>query len=254
MRFSSGVSGYNSFSQYYDSLMKNVGYKARAQYIMEIFRGLDHDMGLSLDLACGTGSLTIELAKMGVDIYGVDASYDMLSYAREKAADENLDILFLCQKMQSLDLYGTIDTCICTLDSINHMINIADVQKTFERVSLFLNSGGYFLFDVNTVYKHQSVLGDNTFVYDAPEVFCVWQNSIKENNLVNIELDFFEKEGDVYYRSSEKFCERAYTNEEITSMLEKAGFSIVNVFADMTFDYPQADTQRAIYVAQKKIV
>lgn len=252
MRYSSGVAGYNSFSEYYDSLMKNVWYKARAEYILEVFKRLDHNMGLSLDLACGTGSLTLELAKRGVDIYGVDASYDMLSHAREKAAHENLDILFLCQKMQSLDLYGTIDTCICTLDSINHMVNISDVQKTFDRVALFMNKGGYFLFDVNTIYKHQQILGDNTFVYDAPEVFCVWQNSLKENNLVNIELDFFEKEGNVYYRSSEKFCERAYSHEEITSMLEKSGFDIVSVFADMTFESPKPDSQRAIYVARKK--
>lgn len=252
MRYTSGVAGYNSFSEYYDSLMKNVGYKARAEYILEVFERLNHNMGLSLDLACGTGSLTIELKKRGIDIYGVDASYDMLSHAREKAVDNNFDILFLCQKMQTLDLYGTIDTCICTLDSINHMIADNDVQKAFDRVSLFMNPGGYFLFDVNTIYKHQEILSDNTFVYDAPDVFCVWQNSIKENNIVNIELDFFEKEGDVYYRTSEKFCERAYSDEQITSMLEKAGFEIVSRFSDMSFDAPKADDQRIVYVARKK--
>ena len=145
--------GYNSFSEYYDTLMQNVGYAQRAQYIMECFKRLDHDMGLSLDLACGTGSLTVELKKRGVDVYGVDASYDMLSHAREKAYENELDILFLCQKMQSIDLYGTIDTCVCTLDSINHLTKIEDVQKTFDRVSLFMNQGGYFLFDANTLYR-----------------------------------------------------------------------------------------------------
>lgn len=244
--------GYNSFSEYYDALMQNVGYAQRAQYIMECFKRLDHDMGLSLDLACGTGSLTVELKKRGVDVYGVDASYDMLSHAREKAYENELDILFLCQKMQSIDLYGTIDTCVCTLDSINHLTKIEDVQKTFDRVSLFMNQGGYFLFDANTLYKHKEILGDNTFVYDTEDVFCVWQNSLRENYVVDIELDFFEKEGNVYYRTSEEFSERAYSDEELTSMLEKSGFEVACRFGDMTFDKPKEDEQRIIYIAKKK--
>lgn len=208
-------------------------------------------MGLSLDLACGTGSLTVELKKNGVDVYGIDASYDMLSFAREKAEESGLDILFLCQKMQSIDLYGTIDTCVCTLDSINHLTKISDVQKTFDRVSLFMNPGGYFLFDANTIYKHQKVLSDNTFVYDTDDVFCVWQNSLRENNIVDIELDFFEREGKVYYRTEEKFAERAYSDEELTDMLVSAGFEVVSRYGDMTFDDPKEDEQRVIYVARK---
>ena len=244
--------GYNSFSQYYDALMQNVGYDKRCEYILEVFKRLDHDMGLSLDLACGTGSLTVELKKRGVDVYGIDASYDMLSYAREKAEENNLDILFLCQKMQSIDLYGTIDTCVCTLDSINHLTRIEDVQKTFDRVSLFMNKGGYFLFDANTIYKHRVILADNTFVYDTDDVFCVWQNSLFENNIIEIELDFFEREGNIYYRTEEKFSERAYSDEELTKMLIKAGFEVVERFSDMTFESPKEDDQRIIYIAKKK--
>ncbi len=251
MSYSTPV-GYNSFSEYYDALMQNVGYKARCEYIKKAFERLNHDMGLSLDLACGTGSLTVELKKNGVDVYGIDASYDMLSHAREKAEESGLDILFLCQKMQSIDLYGTIDTCVCTLDSINHLTKSSDVQKTFDRVSLFMNKGGYFLFDANTIYKHKEVLADNTFVYDTDDVFCVWQNSLKENNVVEIELDFFEREGNVYYRTDEKFCERAYSDEELTFMLEKAGFEVVERFGDMTFESPKEDEQRVVYIARKK--
>lgn len=244
--------GYNSFSEYYDALMQNVGYKERCDYIMEVFERLGHDMGLSLDLACGTGSLTVELKKRGVDVYGIDASYDMLSHAREKAEQNEVDILFLCQKMQSIDLYGTIDTCVCTLDSINHLTKEADVQKTFDRVSLFMNKGGYFLFDANTTYKHEKVLADNTFVYDTDDVFCVWQNSLRENCVVDIELDFFEREGRVYYRTEEKFSERAYSTEHMCLMLEKAGFEVVALYGDMTFDAPKEDEQRVIYIAKKK--
>ena len=244
--------GYNSFSGYYDALMQNVGYKERCNYIMEVFERLGHDMGLSLDLACGTGSLTVELKKRGVDVYGIDASYDMLSHAREKAEENDVDILFLCQKMQAIDLYGTIDTCVCTLDSINHLTKETDVQKTFDRVSFFMNQGGYFLFDANTIYKHEKVLADNTFVYDTDDVFCVWQNTLRENNVVDIELDFFEREDRVYYRTEEKFSERAYSTEEMSAMLEKAGFEVVSIYGDMTFEAPKEDEQRLVFIAKKK--
>ena len=133
---------YEVFADYYDRLTGNVEYKKRAEYILDLLKKHNHPAGLTLDLACGTGSLTLELKKMGVDIYGIDGSPDMLSVALQKAADEGEQILYLCQRMQSIDLYGTIDTCICTLDSINHITDIKDVQKAFQKVSFVMNPGG----------------------------------------------------------------------------------------------------------------
>lgn len=242
---------YEVFADFYDKLTGNVGYKERAGYILRVLEKLGHSSGLTLDLACGTGSLTLELKKQGVDVYGIDASPDMLSVALQKASEEGEQILYLCQKMQSIDLYGTIDTCVCTLDSINHLTNPADVQKTFDRVSLFMNKGGVFLFDVNTVYKHKCVLADNVFVFDTDEVYCVWQNTPDEDNKVKISLDFFIPEGESYYRITEEFSERAYTMEELDTMLAKAGFKVEFVFGDMTFEAPCDDEQRIIVAARK---
>lgn len=243
---------YEVFADFYDKLTGNVGYSERAEYILSVFDKLGHEAGLTLDLACGTGSLTLELKKKGVDVYGIDGSPDMLSVALQKASEAGEQILYLCQRMQSIDLYGTIDTCICTLDSINHMTNPADVQKTFDRVSLFMNKGGVFLFDVNTVYKHRQVLADNVFVFDTDEVYCVWQNTPAEDNIVKISLDFFIPEGENYYRITEEFSERAYTVQELEAMLAKAGFKVECVFGDMTLSSPKEDEQRLIVAVRKK--
>ncbi len=149
---------YQMFADFYDSLTDNVQYGERADYIVNILeKKHNHNLGLTLDLACGTGTLTILLKEKGVDIYGVDASEEMLSIACEKAYEKNLDILFLRQSMEELDLYGTVDTCICTLDSLNHIVDEKSLEGAFERLSVFMNKGGYFLFDLNTVYKHQRV-------------------------------------------------------------------------------------------------
>ena len=165
---------YSVFAQYYDELTSNVEYPKRAEYLLELMERLGHAPGLTLDLACGTGSLTLELYKRGVDIYGIDGSVEMLSEARTKCAEAGADILFLCQNMLSIDLYGTVDTALCTLDSLNHLKNGEELQRVFEKVSFFMNPGGYFLFDMNTLYKHQVVLGNETYVYDMDHVYCVW--------------------------------------------------------------------------------
>ena len=243
---------YSAFAQFYDGLMTNAEYQKRCDYLCELLKRHRHDFGITLDLACGTGSLTRLLAKKGVDVYGIDASAEMLCEAMEKSAEEGLNILYLRQKMQNIDLYGTINTCICTLDSINHLTDEKDVAKTFDRVGLFMDDDGLFVFDVNTVYKHRSVLCDNTFVYETDKVFCVWQNSLSENDVVEINLDFFEEENGVYYRTSESFCERAYSDECIRKMLSDAGFETEAVYGDLSFDMPKNDEQRVIYVARMK--
>lgn len=243
---------YAYFARYYDGLTKNVEYQKQADYLETLCERLGHAPGLTLDLACGTGSLTVELCKRGWDIYGIDGSPEMLSEAMQKASGEGLAVLFLCQKMQNIDLYGTVDTVVCSLDSINHLTVSQDVQKTFDRVSLFLNPGGYFIFDANTVYKHREILGNNTFVYDTKEVYCVWQNTFSASqNKVSINLDFFQRSGNAYYRSQESFSERAYAQKDLEAMLERAGLTVSGVFHEYSFDPPRETSQRLVYVARK---
>ena len=118
---------YNAFAEFYDGLTGNVEYKDRAEYIEKLIKSFGREAGTTLDLACGTGSLTLELYRRGFDIFGVDASIDMLSEAQQKCSEDE-QILFICQKMQRLNLASEIDTCICTLDSINHLTNPKDVK------------------------------------------------------------------------------------------------------------------------------
>lgn len=260
---------YNTFAGFYDELTDNISYPARAAYFDSVIRRFCPQASILLDLACGTGSLSIELARLGYDVVGTDASEQMLSEAmqkkaqvlygedfeREEPSDPQVEkLLFLCQTMQELDMYGTIDAAVCALDSINHITDPAVVQKVFDRVSLFLNPGAVFVFDVNSIYKHREVLGNNVYVFDREDVYCVWQNSCQEDGaLVQMDLDFFEydEESDRYTRTSESFCERAYSDEQIRAFLQKSGLKLLATYAEDSFDPVQEDTQRIIYVAQK---
>ena len=246
------MDSYNAFASYYDELMEDARYEERCRYILEAAQRYDHAMGRTLDLACGTGSLTLLLRQSGVDVFGADASADMLSLAVQKCADAGERILFVQQEMQSLTLPETVDTCVCTLDSINHLIDEKDVQRTFNRVSRYMNAGGLFIFDVNTVSKHREVLADNVFVMENEHVFCVWQNFPREDDIVDVALDFFEEENGVWRRSSEDFSERAYSDAQLRSMLAQAGFAVLAVCGDLCFEAPAPDEQRAVYIAQKQ--
>ena len=161
-------------------------------------------------------------------------------------------MLFVQQEMQALTLPETVDTCVCTLDSINHLIDESDVQQAFKRISRYMNAGGLFIFDVNTVFKHREVLADNVFVMENEHVFCVWQNFLREDDIVDVALDFFAEQNGVYRRSSEDFSERAYSDAQLRSMLAQAGFAVLAVCGDLCLDAPAPDAQRAIYIAQKQ--
>ena len=243
---------YNSFASVYDELTKNVDYERFADYVCEILKNNGITDGLLLDLACGTGSLSVLLAAKGFEVIASDASADMLSVAREKAYDRGVDIMFLCQRMEESDLYGTVRAAVCSLDSINHLDSLETVGTVFKRLSNFIDDGGIVIFDVNTLYKHQKVLADNTFVYDEKNVYCVWRNSLHpDGRTVGINLDFFVREGECYNRYGESFTEIAFTDSELTAAAENGDFTVVDRFHEFTFDAPRGDSERVFYVLRR---
>lgn len=245
---------YGVFSEFYDALTANVSYDTVSQVLSSLLTRYGKSRGLLLDLACGTGSVSVRLAKKGYEVIGVDLSPEMLSEAQNKAYFSGQNILFLCQDMTALDLYGTVDAAVCTLDGLCHLPNEESVFAALQKVSLFMNPGGVFLFDVNSVYKHRAVLGNNTFVYDTDDVYCVWQNTLLSDGVtVQMDLDFFEPVSDAgdYVRQSERFTERAYPRETLEAMLKKAGFTVLDVF-DGYSEKPAHDTSERLLFAVRK--
>ena len=243
---------YENFAETYDILMNDVDYKSRTEYLLKLFKNPGKIPPLLLALACGTGGFSNCFAKKGIEVIGVDMSEEMLAKAGENSAEMGTDVLFLCQKAEELDLYGTVDGAICCMDSLNHITNIKNLTAAVNKVSLFLEKDCLFIFDVNTEYKHRNILGDNTFVVEEDGVFCVWQNSYQADRLTtDISLDFFIEQDGHYIRSSEDFSERAYTESELSEILRKAGLSTVAIYDDMTYNPPTDKSERVIYVTKK---
>lgn len=247
------MSGYRSFSYFYDMLTDNISYAKRAEYFDMLIKKHSGKKNLLLDLACGTGSLSEEMSRLGYDVIGVDGSEEMLNSAIEKKLESGLNIQYLCQDMTKLDMFGTIDVTICALDSLNHLPDLAAIERTVQRVSLFCEPSGLFIFDVNTPYKHRHILGNNTFVYDMDEVYCVWQNTYFErDNRVEMFLDFFERqENGSYKRYEDCFSEIAFDENIIDDLLIKSGFEIAAKYDYDTVLPPKPDSEKLVYAARK---
>ena len=255
---------YLNFAPFYDRLTQNVEYDRRALRIRALaqrFMHTDTEGTLLLDLACGSGSFCEALARLGYDVIGVDNSPAMLGMAMDKKLQSGLPIQYLCQDMRQLDMFGTIDITTCMLDSLNHLPSLADVQAVFDRVSLFAQPGGVFLFDMNTLYKHREILADKVFLYDLEEVFCTWDNRLQPDGAtVEMQLTFFSQDPQtgLYDRSDECITERAYPQEEIEAALKRAGLLLLGAFdADAGLDTPELlspvtdTTQRILFAAGK---
>lgn len=247
------MSGYGSFAYYYDRLTQNISYKQRAEYFDTLVKMHGGKKNILLDLACGTGSLSEEFSRMGYDVIAVDGSEEMLNEALDKKFDSGLNIQYLCQDMTELDMFGTIDVTVCALDSLNHLPDLEAVRKTVKRVSLFCEPRGLFLFDINTPYKHRNVLGNNTFVYDLEDVYCIWQNTYcEEDNRVDISLDFFERlENGDYKRYEEDFSEIAFGCDVMEKILADSGFDVVGKYDYDTFEPAKENSEKIVYAAKK---
>lgn len=261
----SGCEGYGALARFYDQLNAEIDYSAWADFAEECFRRyLKTRPELVLDLACGTGSMTRELAKRGYDMIGIDGSEDMLSEAFLRGAEESVSgILYLCQDMRSFELYGTVGAVTCCLDSLNYLLGNGELETCFSLVHNYLDPNGLFLFDMNTPYKFREVYGNRDYVLegelppleegDTPTaIFCGWQNSFDpETGICDFDLSLFEETPTGgYERSNEHQQERCYTLEEITTALKNTNMKLLGVFSDWSFSAPTETTERWYFVAE----
>ena len=244
------MNSYQTLSAYYDRFTDDVGSEQWADFFEQLFAREGIRPKLVLDLACGTGSLTRLLAERGYDMIGADASPEMLMQAMQNTIDCDPRPLLINQRMEELDLYGNVDACLCCLDSVNYVTDPDDLAEAFRRVHLFLNSDGLFVFDINTPEKFARIDGES-YVREDEGVFCVWQAAV-EDGLCAYQFDIFEQDGESWSRAQETHEERVYTPEELTAMLEQAGFTEIKTYGNQSFAPVQGGEDRIYFTARKR--
>ena len=247
------MEAYTSFAAVYDEFMDNIPYEEWSRYVIELLRKYGVSDGLVLELGCGTGSMTELLAKAGYDMIGVDIAEDMLELAVEKREKSGLDILYLLQDMREFELYGTVRAVVSVCDSMNYITEEEDLLQVFRLVNNYLDPGGMFLFDLNTLYKYETLLGDSTIAENREECSFIWENYYDSEEQIN-EYDltlFIEEEDGLYRKYEEVHYQRAYELDRIKALIAEAGLELVAVYDAFTQEAPKEESERVYFLARE---
>lgn len=245
------MDAYTSFAEVYDMFMDNVPYEEWSRYLMELLKEYHIEEGVVCELGCGTGKMTRLLADAGYDMIGVDMSEDMLAIA---SMENPQQILYLCQDMRELELYGTVAAVVSVCDSMNYLLEEEDLLEVFQRVNEYLEPGGVFLFDLNTIYKYETLLGETTICENRPEGSFIWENYYDAEEQIN-EYDltlFIQEKENLYRKFEETHYQRGYSLEKIRTLLKEAGMEFVTAYDACTKNPPREDSERIYIVAREK--
>ena len=243
---------YEALAASYDRLTNDVPYEAVLAFYHEILDRYGCKPASAVDLACGTGTMAILLAREGLSVLGVDQSEEMLTQAADKAAGMENPPWFVRQRMEKLRLPQPVDLVVCCLDGVNYVTEPAALREAFTRVCKALNPSGLFIFDINSEAKLRGLDGQ-IFLDEDEQVFCLWRAEFDEDTrLCSYGMDIFQKQGKLWQRSREEHLEYAYRTEELTQWLREAGFTRVELFADRKLEAPAPDEQRVFIATQKE--
>lgn len=248
------MNAYHDLATSYDSLTLDVDYDAVVAFYMELLARDGLKPRTAVDLACGTGSVAVRLAQMGMAVTAVDMSEEMLCVAAQKAAEMENRPVFVCQKLQQLRLPRAVDLAVCALDSLDYILDPNDCKTAIARIYKALNPGGCFIFDVNTPEKLKAMDGQ-VFLDENEDTFCVWRGEFDEQtNICSYGMDLFQRQGELWQRSFEEHQEYAYSQQQLIAFLKAAGFTNIQVFADRQLKAPGAGEQRIYLKARKGII
>lgn len=248
------MDSYTSFAKVYDLFMDNIPYGEWCKYVLDLLNKYGIIDGIVLDLGCGTGTFTEMLAHAGYDMIGIDNSEEMLNIAIEKRAESGFDILYLLQDMREFELYGTVAAIVSICDSMNYILNYEELVKVFSLINNYLDPEGIFIFDLNTKYKYEELLGDTTIAENRETSSFIWDNYYyKEEGINEYELTLFiQKKDRLYEKYVETHYQKVYSLNEIQSALDEAGLKFITAYDAFTNKPPHEKSERIYIIASKK--
>ena len=257
------MEAYTSFASVYDLFMDNVPYDEWCGQLVKILSEHGIRDGIVAELGCGTGCLTERLARKGFDMIGIDYSEDMLEIALEKRLKSGSNILYLYQDMRSFELYGTCAAIVSRCDTINYLLTEEDLVTVFRLVNNYLDPGGVFVFDCNTVYKYEKILAENTIAETRDIGSFIWENSYDPVTKINeYDLTLYIRDGKSedntasdpfrddetarFRRFTETHMQRAFTVPELKAAAIKAGLLWLDCVDADTMVMPDETSERLL--------
>ncbi|NSW52765.1 MAG: class I SAM-dependent methyltransferase [Anaerolineae bacterium] len=254
---------YQNFARFYASEQ----YAQFSAHMLEVFPALQERYGLPcagrlLDIACGNGTFGIGMAQQGWQVYGMDQSAAQLEIAARRAIDEAVAVDWQQGDMREGVPAQEFDMATCWFDSINYLLGEADWRSAFQAAYRALKPGGYYLFDMNTIYGimvHWQSFG-TTIENTNPLLLEIHRNHADfEHNLAHLHITIFEREPEprngeyLWHRYDEIHTEHALPVERVTALLHETGFNVLDVLGGVMtgFTEPRPDSRRVWFVCRK---
>ncbi|NLL71379.1 MAG: class I SAM-dependent methyltransferase [Epulopiscium sp.] len=245
---------YGGFARVYDQFMEDIPYEKWGNYIQAIFKKHQYNPCSIAELGCGTGNMTEVMAQRGYEMIGIDLSEEMLMMAKEKAIQRNTDILYILQDIREFELYGTVDCILSVCDTMNYILKEDELRQVFQLVNTYLNPGGLFIFDMNTEYKYEHILGSHIFSDAKENMAYIWENNYDEEEQINeYAVNFFIQQEDsvLYERFEEIHYQKAYSIQKVSTFLSEVGLELVATYDAFTFQPPSKDSERIYFIAKE---
>ena len=247
------MQSYDALSAVYDLFADDFDHPKWAEYYRALLRRAGVEANSLVDAGCGTGLMTVELARAGARVVGVDVSEGMLRAAAERLRREGVRAMLAHEDMCRLSVPRPVDAVICACDGVNYLLSAERARAFFRAARAAIRPGGALAFDISSRYKLEHVLGNGFFGEERDEAAYLWQNRLDEKrHILRMDITFFVRETDGRYRRFEEEHEqRAHSAAELTAWLEAEGFQNVEVFGDRTFDPPGAEEERLHFLARR---
>jgi SAM-dependent methyltransferase len=214
---------YRWLAQYYDELFSSFRSpidSARERILCRILPNVE----TACDLACGTGTTALALARKGLRTYAVDLSPQMCRLTLEKANRARMNVRVLRADMRSFRLPEPVDLITCECDALNHVPRKADLRRVANAVGRALRPGGYFFFDVNNSPGFERYWS-GTVWFEKPGMVTVMRNgNDRRTDRAWSDVEWFIRDGSCWRRRHERVEEVCWSSDEIHRAFEEAGF------------------------------
>lgn len=219
--------------------------------VFERFRATPRTL---VDVACGAGEFAIAMSRNGLAVTGVDQSPEMLAMARRSAEASSASVTFLEQDMRHLRLPTPVDVATCLYDSLNYLVDEAELQHALAAIAAALRPAGLLLFDMNTLRGLATRWGNRIWIIqDADDAFEADQSEFDyDSGIATLRVNaFLHREGDLFERVREVHRERGYPVPVIDAALASAGFEVLGRWSSPEFAEVTPETGRVFYAARR---
>ncbi len=239
---------YTRLAAIYDFVMRHVDYVHWADYVESVFARHNVTPTRVLDLACGTGSMALELRKRSYCASGADGCREMLDVAEEKARKAGCNVDFFHRNLLDLSDLPRFEAALCLYDSINYLMTIEDVARALKEVHAILLPHGVFVFDVCTEtnsLRYFRRLTDK----DSGDGFTYVRESFYRNGIQFNRFNIRFKQTNEAVE--EVHCQRIYALTDILTALERSPFSLEGAYDGFGFCEPGEGADRVHFVLRK---